>query len=198
MEGSLLFIAPKTEHMVEQSHARFSKWVIWPQGSWDMPVSNDVRHLRRKEQQLLVDALKLMVKLPDAPELQKSAFETLLGVINHGAQIGTPGTPAERLHAAVRKAMSILQSESMDTSTLAKKCGLSRPHLSKIFREQTGMSLSEYRKRSMLKVFFALQASKPNHTLLDLALETGFNNYMQFYRCHMDIMGYRPKGEEGR
>ena len=61
-----------------------------------------------------------------------------------------------------------------------------------------GMSLHTYRSRCLLQAFDTARQTNPLHDLKSLALACGFSNYMQFYRTHCRIRGFRrrrgPKG----
>ena len=64
---------------------------------------------------------------------------------------------------------------------LARELGVSRPHLSRVFRAETGESLSGFRTR--LRVRSALDRIEAGQTnLAELAAELGFADHAHFTR----------------
>jgi AraC-like DNA-binding protein len=59
---------------------------------------------------------------------------------------------------------------------------VSPSHLSRIFKAQTGVSLTRFRNQRRLERFTALYGSGRRTTALAAALEAGFGSYAQFYR----------------
>jgi AraC-like DNA-binding protein len=99
------------------------------------------------------------------------------------------------VHPAVKRAAELLRTSpgNTDLAALARQAGLSRTRLSELFRQQTGVSLVDFRNRLRLERFAEHQAAAPNTTLLASALEAGFGSYQQFYRIHRRHTGRRPR-----
>jgi AraC-like DNA-binding protein len=98
------------------------------------------------------------------------------------------------VHPAVEKAARILKDETEPENfeALAEKCGLSRSRLSRLFKQQAGVSLVEYRQRQCLERFLALYGSGRRITLLDAALQAGFGSYPNFHRIFKHLMKQSP------
>lgn len=98
------------------------------------------------------------------------------------------------VHPAVKRAAELLRRSPGNTNlaALARQAGLSRTRLSELFRQQTGVSLVDFRNRVRLERFAEHQAAAPNTTLLASALDAGFGSYQQFYRIHRRHTGRRP------
>ena len=98
------------------------------------------------------------------------------------------------IHPAVeRAARLILDSEGMDDlPSLARQVGLSPTGLSRQFKKQMGLSLTDFRNRCRVEHFIDLYANGQTRTLLSAALEAGFGSYAQFYRVFRKIMGSNP------
>ena len=114
------------------------------------------------------------------------------------------GVPAgTRLHPAVERAARWLADHASepaanDFDALARRCGLSRWRLSRLFKAQIGRSLTDYRNARRLECARRLigragrDGTPGRRTLLDAALAAGFGSYAQFYRCHVAHLGRRP------
>lgn len=101
------------------------------------------------------------------------------------------------VHPAVERAARLLRADPGGRSLdeLARQAGLSASRLSRLFRQQLGMSLTEFRNRQRLERFLALTSKwehAPRTKLLSAALEAGFGSYAQCYRVFRRCMGTRP------
>jgi AraC-like DNA-binding protein len=100
------------------------------------------------------------------------------------------------LHPAVARAVRQLRDQPQkdySVETLAALCGLSGPHLSRLFRLQTGLSLTAFRNRERVRRFDTLRSTDPQATLLQIALEAGFGSYSQLHRCYVATYGAGPR-----
>jgi AraC-like DNA-binding protein len=75
---------------------------------------------------------------------------------------------------------------------LAREVGLSPSHLSRLFKAQTGVSLTRFRNQRRLERFHRLYGEGRRTTALAAALEAGFGSYAQFYRVVRDETGRTP------
>jgi AraC-like DNA-binding protein len=101
---------------------------------------------------------------------------------------------AREPHAAVAKAARQLSGTSAGWSlqTLSKRVGLSPFQLSRLFHEQTGVTLGHYANHQRVQHFVQLKSQHPRLTMLELALEAGFGSYSQFYRVFQGVTGWTP------
>lgn len=99
------------------------------------------------------------------------------------------------LHPAVTKALERigLGDDEEDLSFLAKRCGLSPSHLSRLFSQQVGVSLSHYRNSVRLGRFWHNYHRLGKGSILASALEAGFGSYAQFYRVYKSAYGVGPR-----
>lgn len=102
--------------------------------------------------------------------------------------------PVRDLHPAVERASRMIRdgagAESL--AALSRRAGLSSGRLSRLFREQTGYTMVDFRNRQRLERFFDVYGSGQRRTVLDAALEAGFGSYPQFHRVFKKVMGYSP------
>ena len=98
------------------------------------------------------------------------------------------------LHPAVETVARLLRAdpEAGDLATLARAARLSSSHLSRIFKQQTGVSISRFRNQQRLQRFLRLYGSGRRTTALAAALEAGFGSYAQFHRVFREQTGRNP------
>lgn len=107
-------------------------------------------------------------------------------------------TPADlQLHPAVEAAARWLHDhaadpEANDLTSLARRCGISRPWLSKLFYEQLGESLTDYRNRQRFYRFRDLLA-EPDTSTTSAALAAGFGSYTQCFRVVRQVTDLSPR-----
>jgi AraC-like DNA-binding protein len=98
------------------------------------------------------------------------------------------------LHPAVETVARMLRADpnAGDLATLARAARLSSSHLSRIFKEQTGVSISRFRNQQRLQRFLHLYGRGRRTTALAAALDAGFGSYAQFYRVFREQAGRSP------
>jgi AraC-like DNA-binding protein len=98
------------------------------------------------------------------------------------------------LHPAVETVARMLQADpdAGDLATLARAGRLSPSHLSRIFKEETGVSISRFRNQQRLQRFLRLYDRGRRTTALAAALEAGFGSYAQFHRVFREQTGRSP------
>jgi len=101
----------------------------------------------------------------------------------------------EELHPSVVKAARLLQErpEWESLSELGPTCGLSSGRLSRLFHEQIGSPLAQFRTRERLRKFHEIRDRYDS--LTTAALEAGFQSYVQFYRAYREATGEKPSAE---
>jgi len=96
------------------------------------------------------------------------------------------------MHAALIRALQLMRAHpDYSTDRLADLIHISRSHLSRLFHEQTGTCLQDYRNRIRLERFFVLYERERN--CLHAALDAGFGSYAQFYRVCKKNLGISPR-----
>jgi len=120
-------------------------------------------------------------------------------------QFSSEPPPRVDVHPAVARAARII-SEADDApklEALARKAGLSPARLSRLFKQQAGISLTAFRQRKCVERFLRLYGRGARYTLLQAALEAGFGSYAQFHRVFRAVMrmspaAYRRSEAEGK
>jgi AraC-like DNA-binding protein len=102
--------------------------------------------------------------------------------------------PGPQVHPAIQRAVRIIREEHEPGSlaALAQQVGVSTWRLSRLFRQQTGVSLVAYRQRQRLQRFLDLYGDGSTCKMLDAALRAGFGSYPQFHRVFRQYMGLSP------
>ena len=103
-------------------------------------------------------------------------------------------TPSFDIHPAVERAARLIheETEPVRIEELGRKAGLSASRLSRLFKEQTGVSLVDYRNKQRLKRFQSLYGQGRRVSMMDAALAAGFGSYPQFHRIFKKLMGCGP------
>jgi len=123
----------------------------------------------------------------------------VLGAILDLTRDGTLGRKAAHEPASAPKnskvvaAVRLMATQiSLDAGALAKQVGMSPSHLARLFKQDMGLSLLEYRQRQRLERFFALVDAEGGN-LLAAALDAGFGSYAQFHRVFRARFGQSPR-----
>jgi AraC-like DNA-binding protein len=98
------------------------------------------------------------------------------------------------LHPAVEAVARLLRADpnAGDLPRLAEAAALSPSHLSRLFKAQTGVSISRFRNQQRLERFLTLYGRGGRTTALAAALDAGFGSYAQFYRVFREETGRKP------
>jgi AraC-like DNA-binding protein len=98
------------------------------------------------------------------------------------------------LHPSVERVARMLRTDpdAGDLASLARAARMSPSHLSRIFKAQTGVSISRFRNQERLQRFLQLYRGGRRTTALAAALEAGFGSYAQFHRVFREQTGRSP------
>jgi AraC-like DNA-binding protein len=101
---------------------------------------------------------------------------------------------SRRLHEAVARARMLLRApgEAPSLSTLSRYCGLEAGRLSRLFKQQMGLSVVQFRNHFRVQQFIAQLGRGETATMLGAALGSGFGSYPQFHRAFHQVTGYAP------
>ena len=92
----------------------------------------------------------------------------------------------------VQNEMQNAFNESISTSTLAGKMGISREHLSKTFHNETGRTLRDYREEQRLNEAFTLLL-KSNFSCKEIAFICHYGSYSSFFRSFKKHYHFSPE-----
>lgn len=149
--------------------------------------------LNRTEARRIEAQFEQLVATESGTERFGAALEYLL-LSTWGDRQGLVRVGSADLHPAVEKAAYILktQPETGSMQELARTCGASASWLSRLFRQQVGISLVSFRNRSRIERFFELYGHGHRRNLTQAAFAAGFGSYAQFHRVFKETLGYSP------
>ena len=107
---------------------------------------------------------------------------------------GKENSLPDRVHPAVERAAVWLRHhpETDNLAELARRVGVSSPWLSRLFKEQMGISMLRFRNEQRLQQFRSRYGTGSRRTLTEAAYASGFNSYTQFFRTYRRAFGSKP------
>lgn len=208
--GDLLWLFPAQEHLLFEQTADFEMWI----GVFKRRMVKKTATASEERVLLQTDPSgEFCRRLTERDvgwaenlfsEIAASADQ--LTLLNAGLSYGlmyawrcfqrSADVPVRDLHPAVERAAHMIrhsdQDDELSLDTLAHRAGLSATRLSRLFKEQTGFALVDFRNRQRVERFLDIYGTGQRRTMLDAALEAGFGSYPQFHRVFKRMMGYSP------
>jgi AraC-like DNA-binding protein len=208
--GDLLWLFPAQEHLLYEQTADFEMWIgvfkrrVVKRTATDpntrvllqtQPSGEFCRRLSEKDVGCVEDLFRELAAATDQ-----------LSLLNAGLPYGllyawrcferAADVPVNDVHPAVERAARLIRDNAdgsaLSLDELAHRAGLSATRLSRLFKEQTGFALVEFRNRQRVERFLEIYGTGQRRTMLDAALEAGFGSYPQFHRVFKRLMGYSP------
>jgi len=126
--------------------------------------------------------------------LRNCALGTILvTVARHIRSSDEDTVPVEMMSEAVSKAIDIIKSGISNELTLekiAEKCYVTKYHLCRRFKKETGFTIGEYIVR--LRILRAAELLREGFSVQRAGEEAGFLNYSNFIRTFGRVMGVPP------
>jgi AraC-like DNA-binding protein len=207
--GDLLWLFPAQEHVLIEQTLDFEMWIGVGKPGLVRRIATDpgAAALRRRNppgeycRRLPLPALDRLemlcseiVAAADRPGLFNAglayAFLSAWREFEQAADV-----PVRDVHPAVERAARLIRDEdtALNLDALARRSGLSPHRLSRLFKEQTGIALVDFRNRQRVERFLAIYGAGQRHTMLDAALAAGFGSYPQFHRVFKRLTGHSPR-----
>lgn len=203
--NSLVWLFPGQDHVLVDYSAGFEMWVlVFSRACVERRSAGDAALLREESPQ---GSFCVALRDLDAKELQElfakvKALEESENAFNagldfalalswesykRGAEIKSSGD----LHPAVEKAIGLLDNGlgEMKIGELARLCGLSASRLSRLFNEQLGISIPQFKNRVRMRAFHNLMDTPKSVSLSEAAFRSGFGSYVQFHRVFKRLCG---------
>ena len=210
--GDLLWLFPAQEHVLFEQSPDFQMWVVVFRRRLIRRSAIDPASLPLLQRNFTGDSCRRLHQRDFArfDELFAQLAETSNepGLLNTGLAYAllhawkcfgrAAEVPTRRVHLAVERAAHLLIEDevSYSLSQLARKADLSPSRLSRLFKQQTGLSIVEFRNRQRMQRFldrYELEREAGRQkTLLDAALDAGFGSYPQFHRVFRQVVGCSP------
>jgi AraC-like DNA-binding protein len=211
--GDLLWLFPDQEHVLIEQTPDFRMWIavfrrrairrVATDRSTRVLLKSDfdAESCRRLAQRDLerIETLLAEVASLEEPGLANAGIAYALARCWRAFQNATD-VPVCDLHPAVERASRLMRDggASLPLNRVARRAGLSPGRLSRLFHQQTGFTVVQFRNRQRLERFFAVYGSGQRRTMLDAALEAGFGSYAQFHRVFTEVMGCPPRSYRHR
>jgi AraC-like DNA-binding protein len=212
--GDLLWLFPAQEHVLIEQTLDFEMWICVSKPGAVRRVATDPgtevlrqkiptgEYCRRLTQGDLTRLHSLFVEVEAARD-RPGLFNTGLSYALLAAWRcfeRSADVPVCDVHPAVEKAARLIRDESarMSVDELARRSGLSSTRLSRLFKQQTGVALVDFRNRQRIERYLQLYGTGQRMTMLDAALEAGFGSYPQFHRVFKRVTGRSPGSHRKR
>jgi len=206
--GDLLWLFPAQEHVWFEQTADFEMWVAVFRRRAIKRAATDASARVLLQQELDRVPCRRLAQ-HDLQRLEAffgevAAGKDQPGLLNAGLGYGllqawrcfegASDVPMHDIHPAVERAARMIQGGStlLSLDEIAHAAGLSSARLSRLFKAQTGIPVTEFRNRKRLEDFLHIYGTGQRHTMLDAALEAGFGSYAQFHRIFKQLMGCSP------
>lgn len=98
----------------------------------------------------------------------------------------------ERIRAAVMYIDANL-SEELTVEDIAERVYLSKFHLMRRFKEETGQTVHEYISQRRLRI--ARDLIRQGESVTDVCFKVGFRSYSSFFRAYVKLFGMTPTGK---
>ncbi len=209
LASSMIWLFPKQEHvLIDWSHD-FSMWVLVFKpdlverraGRGDRRIlhSDDpgdifCRQIDSRQVDLLNHVYEGALGEGQDLEFINAALDYALVASWQAFQFSSESIPRTDVHPAVAKAARLISNadSSIGLTDLSHEAGLSPARLSRLFKRQTGISLTAFRQRKCLERFLRLYRTGARYTLIEAALLAGFGSYAQFHRVFSRVMRMNP------
>jgi AraC-like DNA-binding protein/quercetin dioxygenase-like cupin family protein len=206
---SMIWLFPGQEHvLIDWSHD-FSMWVVvFKQELVGRETGQAERRILRSAdpgeifcREIAVRQVDLLSQVYQGAADGRNDLEFLNAALGYALvaswqafQFSREPVPLSDVHPAVAKAARLIANAdaSIGLEALARDAGLSPARLSRLFKQQTGTSLTAFRQRQSLERFLRLYRTGARYSLIEAALLAGFGSYPQFHRVFCRLMGMNP------
>ena len=206
--GDLLWLFPAQEHVLISNTQDFEMWIavfrhklvkrtaVDPAARvllQDEPAETCCRRLAQQDLGRMEELLAELAAARDHPGLLNAGLSYALlhawQCFERAAEVIVCD-----VHPAVERAARLIRdgSTELGLDELAHHAGLSAARLSRLFKEQTGFAMVEFRNRLRVQRYLEIYGTGQRQTMLGAALEAGFGSYPQFHRVFKSVLGCSP------
>lgn len=214
--GDLLWLFPAQEHVLFEQTPDFQMWIVVFRRRLIKRAAIDRSFAPLLQRSFSGDACRRL-RQPDLARFEElfaqlTSVDGETGLLNAGLAYGllqawksferAGEVTARNVHPAVERTARLLlnDEQSYTLPQLARRAELSPSRLSRLFKQQTGLSIVEFRNRQRMQRFLdhyedhykAERNAGTQTTLLDAALAAGFGSYPQFHRVFRQVTGCSP------
>lgn len=211
--GAVLWLFPEQNHLLLDSSSDFKMWifVLRPEFLQNLcetlsqkdeahvllegnPRGSFLRFLSQEKIEVIHDLCLNIVTTEKFPAYYNAGIAYLLWsvwTIYSAAQV----VPVKStIHPAIEQVAQLIHQGSWEENleSLAEQVGMAPATISRLFKQQTGLSVTAFRNRCRMDRFFTIYDQDHQPNLMNAALEAGFGSYAQFYRVFTQMMGMTP------
>ncbi|MEI6083032.1 MAG: AraC family transcriptional regulator [Verrucomicrobiota bacterium] len=203
-----IWLFPAQEHVLLDFSADFEMWVLvfrpaLVRQACTTPATRPLRQLapathfcrqltEQQTRRLAVLFAEITQLTADPARFNAGLAYTMLTA--WAAQSASEIVTGGNIHPAVERAVHFIRRENTPVTLddIAQHAGLSPARLSRVFLEQTGMSITTFRNRQRIERFLSLYTTGTGQKILETALAAGFGSYPQFHRIFKQEVGCTP------
>jgi len=203
---SLIWLFPEQEHILQDFTRDFTMWILVLSSEFTEQMVPRIPILAERDPgSVLMRTLpsKCVRLLDEIAQELSTGFQPLdcheLGLAwwlasawnayEHG-----DSEDAGSLHSAVARAMALLREDpSKNLKALARETRISPSQLSRLFKRQAGISITDFRNSLRLDAFVDRCDGAPDSAMFAIAKDAGFGSYAQFSRVFRRQMGCSPE-----
>jgi AraC-like DNA-binding protein len=206
--GDLLWLFPAQEHVLINYSRDFEMWIAvfkhklvkrTATGPTERPLAQVepaetcCRRVAQQDLRRMEELFAELAEMRDHPSLLNAGLSYALlhawRSFERAAEV-----PVCDVHPAVERAARLIRDSSttLCLDELARHAGLSAARLSRLFKNQTGFAMVDFRNRLRVQRYLEIYRTGQRLTMLDAALQAGFGSYPQFHRVFKDVLGCSP------
>ncbi|HEX9996059.1 MAG TPA: helix-turn-helix transcriptional regulator [Abditibacterium sp.] len=200
---AMLWIFPHQSHLLFEHSSDFVMWIAVFRPQLVLPLEAEKgaisqgwnRTLTRESHRALDEQFKTLHNTTWSDSHYDLGLSWLLVSCRKAFDKASEGVEGESVHPSVAKAAHALRNEGMNWNLdqLARHSGASASWLSRLFGQQMGISLTDFRNRQRFERFSELYGRGQRLTLSQAALEAGFGSYAQFHRVAQSVTSLSPR-----
>ena len=207
--GTLVWLFPAQNHILLDESADHAAWIgvfkprlvaeiCTTSAEAVLKAADPFGHFTRKLRPGASERLQLLFLEVFGAQADTARYNAGLGyaLLSAWSAYQSAEEPAvgPEVHPAVEHAARLLRDESdcLSVEQLAAQVGLSASRLSRLFHQQTGIALVDFRNRQRLHRFLHLYGRGRRVSILEAALDAGFGSYPQFHRVFKEQRGCSP------
>ena len=194
--GDLIVMAPGSVHAAGVSPGRFAMTMLylpldWVAAACGWPVGHRPAALHTvRHDPALGRALAAAAQAGDATALARHAVQGLQQAAAGPLRPDAPFPSRDARVQALAEAVADTDAERLDIGALARRLGLSREHLHRLFRSVVGLTPGEYSRCA--RMHGAKRLLREGASLADAAQASGFADQAHFSRWFRRIFGVTP------
>ncbi|WP_167882325.1 helix-turn-helix domain-containing protein [Leptospira sarikeiensis] len=185
-EYEAVFVPSRISHKTEKTSEKFIVLLVDPLGIGKGIFQNP--KIRKGEpglevgDQISIKKIRESFKDEDPKQIRKCILEILDPI----RSLWNPKTMDQRIQNSLKK----ISNEEGSLTEIAKNFGLSQSRFRHLFREETGITFSEYKIWTKIRKAILHLSTQPQ--LVQAALEGGFADQAHFTRIFKNSFGLRP------